>query len=367
MALTQVSQAMGGTGTSSVAASLTNTFGFKNRIINGDMRISQRFGTSSNNNSGYAYTLDRFVANSIPFNCAQNLNNITPPKGFTKYLGFQTSVPTALSAGSYPGVSQAIEGYNMADFGWGTTNAIPATLSFWVYSSVTGTWGGTIYDAAFNYTYVFTYSIPVANTWTYITLTIPAPTSGTFNTDNTQAAKIYWSMGCGSTYSGTATGAWQVGGYLGATGTVSISNTNNATFYITGVQFEAGTQATAFDFRDYGRELILCQRYCQVYGRTAYACIMVAQCYSTTQAYSAYQFVTPMRSAPTLSYSALSDWVLYTSVGSGRTLTSSSINYATTQNVEFIFAIGSADLVAGNATVLATQNTNATLTLSAEL
>jgi len=250
-----VAEAYGGTGTS------TGYYGFKNRIINGAMVISQRFGTSNNNNSGNSYTVDRFVSNHSPFNCAQNLNGVTPPSGFTKYLGFQTSVPTAISAGSYNGLAQAIEGYNVADFNWGTANAVPATLSFWVYSSVTGTWGGTIYDTNFNYTYVFTYSIPTANTWTYVTLTIPAPTSGTFATDNSQSIKIYWSMGTGTTYSGTATGSWQVGGYLGATGAIAIANTNNATFYITGVQLEKGSTATSFDYRPYGTELQLCQRY----------------------------------------------------------------------------------------------------------
>jgi hypothetical protein len=366
MALTQVSQAMGGTGTSSVAASLTNTFGFKNRIINGDMRISQRFGTSNNNNSGYAYTLDRFVANSIPFNCAQNLNNITPPKGFTKYLGFQTSVPTALSAGSYPGVSQAIEGYNMADFGWGTTNAIPATLSFWVYSSVTGTWGGTIYDAAFNYTYVFTYSIPVANTWTYVTLTIPAPTSGTFNTDNTQAAKIYWSMGCGSTYSGTATGAWQVGGYLGATGTVSISNTNNATFYITGVQFEAGTQATSFDFRDYGRELILCQRYYQkITNGVVDRGIGVGFFYTSSVMVSQIPFQVNMRSSPTLDVNSGTNYFIIYSNSSGTPMNTVTLNDAT----PYTGAVTASSLsgTSGSTGQFKSNNVSSSLAFTAEL
>jgi hypothetical protein len=342
---------------------------FKNRIINGAMVIDQRNVGASVTPVNAQYTLDRWdsqLTQASKYSVQQNAGSVTPPSGFTNYLGVTSLSSYTITSSDIFNIFQNIEGYNIADLGWGTVNAKTVTLSFWAYSSLTGTFGGSIQNNGVDRSYPFSYSIPVANTWTYITITIPGDTTGTWLTNNSVGMRVWFSLGVISAYSGTA-GAWTSGDKRSATGAISVVGTSGATFYITGVQLEVGSQATSFDFRDYGRELYLCQRYCQVYGRTAYACIMVAQCYSTTQAYSGYQFVTPMRSAPTLSYSALSDWVLYTSSGSGRTLTSSSISYATTQNGEFLFAIGSADLVAGNATVFATQNTNATLTLSAEL
>jgi hypothetical protein len=347
-----------------------NTFGFKNRIINGAMVIDQRnAGASVTLNSGdEKFPVDRFSTyQSTGTGVCTAQQSSTAPTGFINSLKFTTTTANAsLSASQRWQVLQQIEGLNTADLGFGTASAKTVTLSFWVYSSLTGTFAGSLCNNAVDRSYVFNYTIASANTWEQKTITITGDTSGTWLTTNGTGIRVYFSLGAGTSYNTTA-GTWSSGYFISTSGATSVIGTNGATWYVTGVQLEVGTQATSFDFRDYGRELYLCQRYCQVYGRTAYACIMVAQCYSTTQAYSGYQFVTPMRSAPTLSYSALSDWVLYTSVGSSRTLTSSSISYATTQNGEFLFAIGSTDLVAGNATVFASQNTNATLTLSAEL
>jgi hypothetical protein len=336
--------------------------GFKNRIINGAMVISQRFGTSNNNNAGNSYTLDRFVSNSSPFNCAQNLNGVTPPGGFTKYLGFQTSVPTAISAGSYNGVAQAIEGYNIADFNWGSSNAVAATLSFWVYSSVTGTWGGVAYNDSFDYSYVFTYSIPVANTWTYITLTIPAPTTGTFNSTTSTGVKIYWSMGTGSTYSGTATGAWQAGGYLGATGAVAIANTNNATFYITGVQLEKGSIATSFDYRPYGTEFNLCQRYYSALPDTgAQNGLGAGVCLNSSLFYFVAVYPVPMRTAPSFTSTGTFQVIVTT----GYTPSSVTLNAAGTTSAALVAAISG--VTGGNGGFIRGGGSACSLNFSAEL
>jgi hypothetical protein len=157
-------------------------------------------------------------------------------------------------------VSQRIEGQNMIDLAWGTANAQSVTLSFKVYSSLTGTFGGCITNAAYDQSYPFTYSIPVANTWTNITLTIPGATAGSWLTTNYIFATVFWGLGVGSTNSGTA-GAWASTGYTSATGATSVVGTSGATFYITGVQLEKGSTATSFDYRPYGTELALCQRY----------------------------------------------------------------------------------------------------------
>jgi hypothetical protein len=238
----------------------------KNRIINGAMVIDQRNAGASVTNaaSGGTYVLDRWnyiATQASKFTIQQNAGSVTPPVGFSNYLGITSSSAYSIVAGDYFGIYQPIEGFNTADLGWGTANAKTVTLSFQVYSSLTGTFGGSLANAAFNRSYPFTYSIPVANTWTTISVTISGDTSGTWvGATNGLGIRVYLGIGMGSTYSGTA-GSWSSNGYFSATGATSVVGTNGATFYITGVQLEVGTQATGFEYRQYTTELALCQRY----------------------------------------------------------------------------------------------------------
>jgi hypothetical protein len=147
---------------------------------------------------------------------------------------------------------------------WGTASAKTVTLSFQVYSSLTGTFGGVLANSASNRSYPFTYTVSVANTWTSVSVTIAGDTTGTWvGGTNGIGCAVIFGLGAGSTYSGTA-GSWAGANYFSATGTVSVVGTLNATFYITGVQLEKGSTATSFDYRPYGTELQLCQRYYQV-------------------------------------------------------------------------------------------------------
>ena len=256
MALTQVPNSM--------LAFDGGPLGMRNRIINGDMRIDQRnAGASVTLTSGAVYTLDRFSvfsSQASKLSCQQNAGSITPPTGFTKYLGVTSLSAYSITSTDQFCIQQAIEGFNISDLSWGTANAQSVTLSFRVYSSLTGTFGGVITNGAQNRSYPFTYSISSANTWTTISLTIAGDTSGTWATDNTAGMFIKWGLGVGSTYSGTA-GSWQAAGLSSATGATSIVGTNGATFYITGVQLEVGSVATPFERRLYGQEVALCQRY----------------------------------------------------------------------------------------------------------
>ena len=250
----------------------TNTFGFKNRIINGGMVIDQRYGgtsTSSANN----YVLDRWLgynSQATKFTIQQNAGSVTPAVGFTNYLGCTSSSAYSITSTDYFAVIQPIEGLNVSDLAWGTANAKTVTLSAWVYSSLTGTFGGSLSNSATNRSYPFSYSIPVANTWTQISVTIAGDTSGTWLKTNGVGIYVTFGLGVGSTLSNTA-GAWAAGTYWSATGATSVVGTNGATFYITGVQFEVGSQATSFDFRDYGRELALCYRYYESETGSAYS------------------------------------------------------------------------------------------------
>jgi hypothetical protein len=236
---------------------------FKNRIINGDCRIDQRYAGASVTPSVSTYTLDRWSAalsQTSKFSIQQNAGSVTPPAGFTNYLGTTSLASTSLGASDFYFIDQRIEGFNIADLGWGTANAATVTLSFWVRSSLTGTFGGALRNSAANRSYPFSYTISSANTWEQKSITIAGDTSGTWLTNNGVGISIDFSIGTGSTFSGTA-GAWSAGNFVTATGATSVVGTNGATFYITGVQLEKGTQATSFEYRHYGTELALCQRY----------------------------------------------------------------------------------------------------------
>ena len=235
----------------------------RNRIINGQMVLDQRnAGASVTPTTNGQYTLDRWSALlsvTSKFSIQQNAGAVTPPSGFTNYLGATSLSSYTVGAGESFGVRQMIEGFNVSDLGWGTANAKTVTLSFWVRSSLTGTFGGSVKNSAQDRSYPFNYSIPVANTWTQISVTIAGDTGGTWLTNNGVGLRLVFSLGAGSTVSGTA-GTW-AGNFNSATGATSVVGTSGATFYITGVQLEVGTQATSFEYRQYQQELALCQRY----------------------------------------------------------------------------------------------------------
>jgi hypothetical protein len=244
----------------------STTTGFKNRLINGEMDIDQRNNGASITFNDGVFPVDRWTTvatQSSKGTIQQNAGAVTPPAGFTNYLGFTSSSAYSVLTGDAFAIQQRIEGLNVSDLAWGTASAATVTLSFWVRSSLTGTFGGSVSNSAQNRSYPFTYTITAANTWELETVTIPGDTSGTWLTTNGIGARINLGLGAGATFSGTA-GAWSGSTLFSATGAVSVVGTNGATFYATGAQFEKGTQATSFDFRDYGRELIMCQRYYEV-------------------------------------------------------------------------------------------------------
>ena len=243
------------------SAQTSATRPFLNRIINGNMVIDQRNAGASGTAS--AYTVDRWVysaSQSSKGTWQQNAGSVTPPVGFTNYLGFTSSSAYSVTSTDYFGFVQQIEGYNMADLGWGTANAKTVTLSFWVRSSLTGTFGGSLANSALDRNYPFSYTISAANTWEQKSVTIAGDTTGTWLTTNGKGIGVTFGLGVGSTYSGTA-GAWSSSLFISATGATSVVGTNGATFYITGVQLEVGSTATSFDYRPYTTELQLCQRY----------------------------------------------------------------------------------------------------------
>ena len=276
-------------------------FGMRNRIINGAMMIDQRnAGASGTGNANY--TVDRWIysgSQASKGTWQQNAGAVTPPVGFTNYLGFTSSSAYSIGSSDYFRIIQRIEGLNVADLAWGTANAKSVTLSFQVYSSLTGTFGGYISNSASNRCYVFSYTVLSANTWTPVSITISGNTSGTWLTTNGIGIEVGFSIGQGSTFSGSA-GSWGPTIYLGPTGQTSVVGTNGATFYITGVQLEKGSVATPFEFRPYGTELALCQRYFQKYTNQLSAYLGNGN--SARNGYlTSFIFPVKMRSSPTAS------------------------------------------------------------------
>jgi hypothetical protein len=237
--------------------------GARNRIINGDMRIDQRYAGTATPNTINGYVVDRwYVQQSVTGKviAQQNAGAVAPPPGFTNYLGITSQSAYAVLASDFYTIGQIIEGFNVSDLGWGTAAAQPIVISFWVRSSLTGTFGASLRNGLGNRSYRFTYAVSAANTWERKTVSIAGDTTGTWNTTNGIGINLEFSLGVGSTFSGTA-GAWAAGNLLSVPGAVSVVGTNGATFYITGVQMEQGTVATPFERRQYGAELALCQRY----------------------------------------------------------------------------------------------------------
>ena len=284
----------GNTATINTYTPTESNMGGKNRIINGDMGIDQRnAGASVNGN--VVYSLDRWFANASQTNkytVQRNAGSVTPPVGFTNYLGVTSSSAYSVGASEQFSIVQPIEGFNTADLGWGAAGAKTVTLSFWVRSSLTGIFGGSFINASANRFYVFSYTISAANTWEYKTITVAGDTSGTWATNNTVGIYVWFSIGAGSTVSGTA-GSWGSSTLYQPTGATSVVGTNAATWYVTGVQLEVGSVATPFERIDYGRELMLCQRYYQLGLRP------MGYAYNTTTIQLGIQYVVPMRAAPT--------------------------------------------------------------------
>jgi hypothetical protein len=244
----------------STQATAATGFGFKNRIINGAMMIDQRNAGASVTPTD-AYTLDRWEAREDTDGAASVQQVSDAPTGFINSLKVTTTTADAsLGATQRLVIGQFIEGLNCSDLAFGSASASTVTLSFQVKSSLTGTFGGALANSARNRSYPFTYTINSANTWETKTVTIAGDTSGTWLTTNGVGLRVYFGLGVGSTYSGTA-GAWAGAEYYSATGATSVIGTLSATWQVTGVQLEKGSTATSFDYRPYGTELALCQRY----------------------------------------------------------------------------------------------------------
>jgi len=344
--------------------------GMKNRIINGNMVVDQRNAGANVTPTAGTFLTDRwafYVSQASKITAQQNKGAITPPTGFSNYLGISSSSAYALSATDQFTLYQKVEGFNFADMAWGTTSAATVVLSFRVYSSLTGTFGGSLQNSAANRCYPFSYSVPVANTWTTVSITIAGDTTGTWiGGTNGVGVNVNFSLGTGSTYSGTA-GAWVGADYItSVTGAVSVVGTSGATFYITGVQLERGTNATSFEFIDYGRQLMQCQRYFyNIVSGNAKSIGMGSYETATRMSTVVYLPVT-MRAAPTLTQTTGTGYYYIYRNGDYDGFNSFTIGNATI-NIVNLANTSEVSGTAGQSGFVSTDNASASLSVSSEL
>lgn len=348
-------------------ASPPNSMGFRNRIINGEMRIDQRnAGASVTQTTGLVYPVDRFATNGSVTSKFTAQRSTVAPAGFINSLLITSSAATSLAATDYYLLRQAIEGFNTADFAFGSAGAQSVTMSFWVRSSLTGTFGGSLLNASANRCYAFSYSISAANTWEYKTVTIAGDTTGTWATDNTVGLYVDWSLGAGASVVGTA-GSWGSTVLRAPTGQTSVVGTSGATFYITGVQLEAGSVASPFERRDYGRELMMCQRYCWVINSTGQDTMWGSGRWEGNLGYIQLVYPVVMRSQPSISLSTASGLQLVDPAVAWHNVTAlNGIHKNGLRSMDAAFLTGTS-ITAGRATILAVNSGSPTATISAEL
>jgi len=329
----------------------------RNRIINGDMRIDQRNAGASVavSNSTPNFITDRFAARNVSNNLtAQQVTDA--PSGFVNSLKITVGTGASPSSANRNGLSQNIEGYNVADLDYGAATAKTVTVSFWVKSSLTGTFGAALRDtgteATATYSYVFNYVINTANTWEYKTATIDGNTSGSWNKTNGLGLSLMFDLGSGSNLE-TTTNQWASGNYVRSSSNVILGETSGATWQVTGVQLEAGSVATPFEHRQYGQELALCQRYFEsgfpagvaVADNTTYAYFNGGALGATAYATNALRtlsidFMVPKRTSPTVilyrvnSIGSANHWVYY-NPGAGWTNYSDATNVVCNSNTNF--------------------------------
>ena len=287
-------------------ATVTGTFAMgssfkRNRIINGNMLIDQRNAgaTVTVTAASAAYAADRFRIyhdTAVTGSWTAQQSTQVPTTGYVNSLSLTNGTAATPGASDVNIIQQRIEGYNVADLNFGSSTAATVTVSCWVRSSVTGTYGFGLTNSAQNRSYVSTYSIASANTWQQVNITIAGDQAGTWLTNNGVGLMATWDLGSGSSINTTA-GAWAAGQYFRTSGCVTWINNSSATFYITGVQLEVGTKATPYEMQIYSDQLAQCQRYYFASGGSYYAI--------TLGTYAGGSFPVVMRTAPTMTFPGL--------------------------------------------------------------
>ena len=358
-----------GTCTANITSVNGGQLGNRNLLMNGDMQISQRNGDTSVAVTGNVYTLDRWQvvndAGSSKFT-VQQVDDA--PVGLKKSLKMTSSSAYSVPATEAHGIGQKIEGLNTNQLMFGSSNAKSITISFFVKTSLTGTFSGSVLNQDMYRGYPWTYTINSADTWEYKTVTVAGSQDGTWLLDNREGMRIFWNIGSGTSRSGTA-GQWSTAQYtFGATGATSVVGTNAATLQITGCQVEEGSVATDFEHRSFGQELELCRRYFQVLvddgsGKS----FGNGTCFTSTNMHLILQLCPNMRAKPTIDQTTGSNYYRMFRSGAEDTFDQFSLEASpSSERMVDLFATGGTG-VQGASALLRTDNASAKIRFSAEL
>jgi hypothetical protein len=355
-------------------AGISNSNNFRNIIINGDMSIAQR-GTSFTGlgNGDSQYTLDRFRfeeagAPTFEFTLSQD-TNVPTGQGFATSLKMDcTTAQGSLASGDACQIVQKLEGQMLQYLKKGTANAESLTLSFWVKSNKTGTYIFEIFDNDNSRTISKSYTVDVSNTWEKKTITLSGDTTGSFNNDNGQSAAILFWLGAGTNFtSGTLQTSWGTNTAANrAVGQVNLADDTANDWYITGIQLEAGTTASDFEFLPVDVNLDRCERYYQIISKDDNIALCNASSFSATTAYGVFNFKKEMRAVPSLDQTSGVSWYQYTNAGAGDNFDSFTLALGTTRNCR----LNNADTIAitvGQAGLFTNNNASSYVALDAEL
>ena len=343
---------------------------FRNIFINGDMSIAQR-GTSESGitGSGY-YTVDRWKTSISSLGTWTQTQSTDVPsgQGFAKSLKLDcTTADASPSADNVLFFQQAIEGQNLQYLKFGTSNAQQLTLSFWVKTNKTGTYICEIINIDSTTSVSKSYTINSANTWEKKTINIPADTSNGFDNDNADSLRVYFWLGAGTNYtSGTLNTSWNSFTTANrAVGQVNLADSTSNEWYITGVQLEAGTTASDFEFLPYDVNLNRCHRYYQFIVSGTGKAIGDGGAYSTSNAWS-FVHTKPFRVKPSIDIVTGTNY--YSFIGNATSFSVSNVFLEGNSSANVIrVANTSVSVTQGRSYLLATANSNAFIGFDAEL
>lgn len=341
-----------------------NTRG-KNIVINGGMEVSQRNGgTAVTPTSDQTYTLDRFSARLSVASKYSVQQVADGPSGFYNSLKVTSAAATTPGTNDYYQINTPIEGYFTNKLAQGSSAAKQFTLSFYVKSSLTGTFGGAYSNNAGNKFYAWTYTINSANTWERKSITITGSTDGSWESTTSAGLWVYWTLGAGSGQQASP-GSWSTTFKRGPTGATNVVATSGATWQITGVQLELGDAATEFEHESIDVTLYKCQRYYQVIVHGSGDRVGTGGYYGSSGVQFPIRFNPVMRASPTIVTATGSNY--WTVNGNGNDfLNSVTLDNATTRSMS-VYNSSEASGTAGYHGILVTGNANSYLHAKAEL
>ena len=352
-------------------AGISNPVDFRNIVINGDMKIAQRStSVASITTSGY-YTLDRyqFAISSLGTWTMSQSTDVPTGQGFANSLKLDcTTADAAPAAGDVFILNQKFEGQNLQYLKKGTANALPLTLSFWVKSTKTGTFIAELYDTDNTRSISKSYTVSVTNTWEFKTITYAGDTTGALDNNSDNSIQLNFWLGSGTTYtSGALATSWaSTTDANRAVGQVNIADSDANDFLITGVQLEAGEQASGFEFMPIDTNLARCQRYYYLHVSGTNKTVATCSYYNSSTIESIVTFKQTMRTEPTLSATTGTDYYLVNRNGSTDVFNEFVIFYPT-NNATVLYNNTQASGTAGQAGTIYTNNASAFVAFQAEL